>query len=134
MSDQNHPTHSSHPELIKHVPLFWFFVVLLGVFVFAVLMPTSYVPFSPSQDKINHIIIFTLLTVVSRLVFRLNKIAWLSALLGLAAISEGIQYFLPYRQGSWLDIRADIIGISVGCCIAAVYYLIKKRYKKTNDH
>ena len=65
-------------------------------------------------DKINHVAAFSLLSVLLRGAYRipLSKAAWL--LLGYGLLIETVQFFIPNRMFSLLDIAADGLGIVLG--------------------
>lgn len=72
------------------------------------------VPASAS-DKINHLIAFLELTLLTRLSWPEAKALWLApALLLFGLAIEGIQAGLPYREFSLADLAADGVGIALG--------------------
>ena len=70
---------------------------------------------SSANDKINHLIAFAELTIVTRLAWpRLGFYWYVPALLGFGFVLEAVQATLPYRDFSLADVLADALGIAVG--------------------
>ncbi|QBM18897.1 hypothetical protein MARI_30400 [Marinobacter sp. JH2] len=70
---------------------------------------------SSANDKINHLIAFAELTIVTRLAWPRIQFYWYApALLGFGFILEAVQATLPYRDFSLADVLADALGIAVG--------------------
>jgi len=64
------------------------------------------------SDKLNHTIAFFVLALLLDLSFDFkNKVYAISILMGYALAIEVIQYFLPTREFSLLDIFADAVGV-----------------------
>ena len=43
-----------------------------------------------------------------------RALCWLIAGILLAAIAEGIQYWIPYRSFTWNDVEANLLGVLLG--------------------
>ncbi|MBY6033752.1 VanZ family protein [Marinobacter daepoensis] len=72
------------------------------------------IPASPN-DKINHLIAFLELTLVTRLAWPRLSVFWYApALLGFGLALEAVQANLPYRDFSIADLAADAAGIGLG--------------------
>jgi len=70
---------------------------------------------SSSNAKINHVIAFFELTILTRLAWPELRAAWfVPALLGFGLGIEIIQANLPYREFSLADLAADGAGIAIG--------------------
>lgn len=70
---------------------------------------------SSSSDKVNHVIAFLELTILTRLAWpELRAIWFVPALLGFGLGIEIIQANLPYREFSLADLAADGAGIAIG--------------------
>ncbi|HBI79295.1 MAG TPA: teicoplanin resistance protein VanZ, partial [Marinobacter adhaerens] len=70
---------------------------------------------SSSNDKVNHLIAFLELTILTRLAWpELRPIWFAPALLGFGLGIELIQATLPYREFSLADLAADGAGIAIG--------------------
>ncbi len=73
------------------------------------------IPAAPN-DKINHLIAFLELTLVTRLAWPRLSVFWYAppALLVFGLILEVVQANLPYRDFSLADLTADAVGIGLG--------------------
>ena len=67
------------------------------------------------HDKVSHIAAFLVLALLLDLSFPARRFGWAKAvtLLGYGVLIEVVQYFLPYRSFSLLDIVADGAGIAI---------------------
>ncbi|MFQ5658919.1 MAG: VanZ family protein [Gammaproteobacteria bacterium] len=90
-------------------------VLALIVVTWLATTPIEYPPVESINDKAAHILAFCVLALLGDFSFPdghydLSKIA---PLLGYGLLIEIIQYFLPYRTCSFLDLVADGIGIAL---------------------
>jgi VanZ family protein len=70
---------------------------------------------SSSSDKVNHLIAFVELTILTRLAWPDLRAIWFApALLAFGLGIEVIQANLPYREFSLADLVADGAGIAIG--------------------
>ncbi|MDY6841435.1 MAG: VanZ family protein [Pseudomonadota bacterium] len=70
---------------------------------------------SSSSDKVNHLIAFLELTILTRLAWPELRAIWFApALLGFGLSIEVIQANLPYREFSLADLAVDGAGIAIG--------------------
>ncbi|MBW4934720.1 VanZ family protein [Marinobacter sp. F4206] len=70
---------------------------------------------SSASDKVNHLIAFAELTVLTRLAWPEAKALWFAPpLLAFGFAIEAVQATLPYREFSLADLAADGAGIVVG--------------------
>jgi|SRR5690554_47292 len=103
-------------SLLNFRPL-WRFALLLSVIAIGFLATTSSsypIPSAPS-DKVNHLIAFIELTLVTRLAWpELRAIWYAPALLAFGFGIEAVQALLPYRDFSLADVAADGAGILIG--------------------
>ncbi|GGE51875.1 hypothetical protein GCM10011533_00250 [Streptosporangium jomthongense] len=103
-------------RLLHFRPL-WRFILLLSVAAigFLATTDTNYpIPSAPS-DKVNHLIAFIELTIVTRLAWpQLHAVWFAPALLGFGLAIELVQATLPYRDFSLADVAADGAGIVIG--------------------
>jgi len=77
---------------------------------------------SHSWDKLNHVLAFMVLSVLFSLGFsNLSEKVKIIMLLIYALHIELIQYFIPGREFSLLDITADIIGIILGFILSKLF-------------
>ena len=105
--------------------------ILKSIFI-SLLFIISYLAFSRCEvsivkhlwDKFNHFIAFFTLFILFAFSFaNLTTIKRFALLLLYAVFIEFVQYFLPYRECSFLDIIADFIGM-VGGYVVLKYVLI----------
>ncbi|MBU2879942.1 MULTISPECIES: VanZ family protein [Alteromonadaceae] len=108
--------------------------VLIAVSIFltfsiAMVIPVEYIPVDTRYDKIQHACVFLILTCSISACLRINHwfIGIFLAILAIA--SECIQDLIPYRSGSWEDLYADIIGISVACLIIEIAIRIYQAWR-----
>lgn len=67
---------------------------------------------STFNDKFNHLIAFGVLSFLCHIAFQTqHSIKWAFALFGYGLLIELVQYFLPYREFSLLDLATDLLGI-----------------------
>src|SRR5690554_4485455 len=102
---------------ILHMRRLWQAVLLVSVVAILYLATTSssYPIPSSDNDKVNHIIAFIELTIVTRLAWpRLSAFWYAPALLGFGLALEAVQANLPYRDFSMADVLADALGIAIG--------------------
>ena len=102
---------------LLHMARLWQVVLFLSLAAILYLATTSqsYPIPSSDNDKINHLIAFAELTIVTRLAWpRLVFYWYVPALLGFGFALEAIQATLPYRDFSLADVGADVLGILIG--------------------
>jgi len=81
-------------------------------------------PLEHTWDKANHFIAFMTLYVLLSLAYKyLSILMKIALLLAFGMQIEIVQYFIPGREFSLLDVVADSVGIAIGI---VVYYLYKK--------
>ncbi|MBW7471421.1 VanZ family protein [Marinobacter sp. F4218] len=100
-----------------HCRPLWRIALLISVLAIVFLATTSTpypVPSSPN-DKLNHLIAFLELTLLTRLSWPEVRALWyLPLLLAFGFAIEAIQATLPYRDFSMADLAADGAGIVIG--------------------
>ena len=87
-------------------------IAIIGILVLA-LIPNVEVPVSTSWDKLDHVLAFFTLALLSEYAFP-QCTFWRGVILGLVLYGVGIeiaQSFTPDRQSSLLDVLADGVGI-----------------------
>ena len=102
--------------LLQYRPL-WRAAFVISVLAIGFLATTDnpYPVPSSSNDKINHVIAFLELTILTRLAWPELRAFWfVPALLGFGLGIEIIQANLPYREFSLVDLAADGAGIAIG--------------------
>ncbi|MDX1557703.1 MAG: VanZ family protein [Marinobacter sp.] len=103
-------------SLLQYRPL-WRAAFIVSVLAIGFLATTDnpYPVPSSSNDKINHVIAFLELTILTRLAWPELRAVWfVPALLGFGLGIELIQANLPYREFSLADLAADGAGIAIG--------------------
>lgn len=91
-----------------------FLISLIAIVFLATTENTYQIPSAPS-DKLNHLIAFVELTVITRLAWpRLRAIWFAPALLVFGLGIEVVQASLPYRHFSLADLATDGAGIVIG--------------------
>lgn len=67
---------------------------------------------STFNDKFNHLIAFGVLSFLSHVAYQKSPwFRWAVALFCYGLFIELVQYFLPYREFSLLDLATDLLGI-----------------------
>lgn len=90
-------------------------VVSIAAILYLATTSASYPIPAAANDKVNHIIAFIELTIVTRLAWpRLSAYWYVPALLGFGFGLEAVQASLPYRDFSMADVLADAFGIAIG--------------------
>ena len=89
-------------------------LAVIAIMVLA-LMPMTAVPVTTAWDKLDHVLAFFTLALLTEQAFSWKVVlAWLG--LGLLAFGVGIeiaQWFTPDRGGQSVDVMADGIGITI---------------------
>ncbi|MFN2361766.1 MAG: VanZ family protein [Marinobacter sp.] len=102
--------------LLDYQP-FWRAILVISATAIAYLATTSepYPVPSASNDKLNHVLAFLQLTVVTRLAWPGLSRLWIApGLLAFGVAIEVVQAQLPYRTFAVADIYADAAGIAIG--------------------
>ena len=100
---------------LRWVPLFRIgFTATLVVVSYLAVTPTEHKVSHLVSDKLNHMAAFLVLAAlldfsVPRVEFTIAKAG---ALLGYGLLIEIVQYFLPFRQFSLLDLAVDALGLA----------------------
>lgn len=102
---------------LLHCRPLWRTALLISVLAIVFLATTSnpYPVPSSASDKVNHLIAFAELTVLTRLAWPQTRALWfVLPLLAFGFAIEAVQATLPYREFSMADLAADGAGIAVG--------------------
>ncbi|MCL7943097.1 VanZ family protein [Marinobacter sp. ATCH36] len=102
--------------LLDHQP-FWRVMLVLSAVAIMYLATTSepYPIPSSDNDKLNHVLAFLQLTIVTRLAWPGLSRLWIApGLLAFGVAIEIVQAQLPYRTFAGADILADAAGIAIG--------------------
>jgi VanZ family protein len=85
---------------------------LIGILYLAT-TPQPYPVLDPINDKFKHLLAFYVLGLLIDFSFpdKTFCTAKIVSILGYALLIEAIQYFLPYRTASVLDLAADALGL-----------------------
>lgn len=103
-------------SLLNYQPL-WRTVLFVSAAAIVYLATTSqpYPIPSAASDKVNHLVAFLHLTVVTRLAWpQLGRLWVIISMLGFGLAIEVTQAQLPYRDFSLLDLAADGAGVVFG--------------------
>ena len=84
---------------------------------------------SNNWDKLNHIFAFILLYILLSVGYEKRVFINVLFLLLYGILIEVIQYFIPNREFSILDIFADLVGIFIGYLFICIYKKIKQELK-----
>jgi VanZ family protein len=85
----------------------------LAVLVLSLLPPDIPEP-STGWDKTNHLLAFGVLAILGLRGWPGRSWHVVAALVGYGALIECLQSLTTYRDASWLDLLADVIGIGIG--------------------
>jgi VanZ family protein len=100
---------------LRWVPLFRFgFAATLVVVSYLAVTPMEHTVSQLVSDKLNHMAAFLVLAALLDFSFPRVEftIAKAGALLGYGLLIEIVQYFLPFRQFSLLDLAVDALGLA----------------------
>ena len=108
------------------------FIICLAILLGGILSPIPpYSPF-PHSDKVMHLLGFGAVSLTARMAF-IRAPAWLlwSTLLIFAPLSEVLQHIVvsPFRNFSWLDIFANLIGVVLAVMSWWVLTLLYTRWQ-----
>ena len=108
-------------------------IFLISIVAIEYLATTSLVikPIENSWDKANHFIAFFTLYVALSLGYpKLEVVKKVALLLAFGLQIEIVQYFLPNREFSLLDVFADAVGIVLGIVfIKALWYVMNSKVR-----
>ncbi len=105
------------------------FGAAVSVILYLTLAPTNDVPGAKLVwDKAAHAIAFGLLVVLGLLMSTHRRKTVIACVWGLAAGIEVAQALMPFgRQGDWIDLFADTVGIVIGVALWALARRFKPR-------
>lgn len=94
-----------------------FWMALVGSYILAI-APMDKVPeITPFSDKGNHFIAFAFLSISLFYAYRIAYMKIALWMLGYGIWIEFTQLFIPNRYGEFMDLVADVIGITIGLII-----------------
>ncbi|MEZ4233136.1 MAG: VanZ family protein [Polyangiaceae bacterium] len=74
------------------------------------------------RDKLLHAAVFVGIGGVARLAFwRWSWVVGAAYAVGLGALIEVLQYFVPYRSAEWLDLLADCVGVGLALLVLRLW-------------
>ena len=105
------------------------FAAAVAVILYLTLAPSNDVPGSTLiWDKAAHAIAFGLLVVIGLLMSTHRRKTVIACVWGLSAGIEVAQALMPFgRQGDWIDLFADTVGIVIGVGLWALARRFKPR-------
>ena len=104
------------------------FFITFGVIEYLALTPQHIKVIEGFWDKQNHFIAFFVLTLLLGLAYsQLTAIKKFGLLLLMGFQIETMQYFIPGRFFSLLDVVADSIGIVMGMVVLKLIVILQKR-------
>ena len=129
------PLQTTLQNSLKPALFTWAFAFAMLLFVLSLVVPTNSIPpmlmpFPTSEDKNTHVLMFTLLTLITRICFNIGWGRLLSLLVAIAAISEWIQIWVPYRNCNIQDFQANLVGIALGTSMILLFTVTLKYFNK----
>lgn len=108
------------------------FILALGIFAFAALMPPSYIP-NVSSDKTMHLVgnVLLMLSACVALMGRMKLGLLLLMLIPYSLLIETTQWLAPDRQVDLRDVVANMIGLVIGYLLAHVVEFSWNRLNRT---
>lgn len=90
-------------------------VIMLAMILHLATSQQSYPVMADVNDKLNHLLAFGALALLGDFAFPARVFGWKKFLwlLGYGVLIECIQYFLPNREASALDVLADATGLAI---------------------
>jgi VanZ family protein len=107
---------NSLQSILMYQPL-WRAILVISALAILYLATTSepYPIPSSQNDKMNHLMAFIQLTIVSRLAWPDLSRVWIAlGVMSFGVAIEATQAQLPYREFSLLDLAADGAGVAIG--------------------
>ena len=106
--------------------IFWLLVAVVSLLMLIELKPTT--DGIPNIDKLEHAVVFSLLTLTGCLAYSQQKPRIYAGLIALGALYEVLQaLFTVTRQASVYDWLADIVGILIALGLMAVSRQLTKQ-------
>lgn len=93
-------------------------IVMLGLVSWLALAPKPPPELSTGWDKLNHLLAFAALAVVSVMAFARARWRIAAGLLAYGGLIEVLQSFTPTRVAEPVDLLADGLGIAIGLLLA----------------
>ncbi len=98
----------------EHILKTAFYAALTTIFVLALIPETEELPeVTRISDKLNHIAAFAVLSLLIDLAYTQKALLWkISFLLLYGFVIECVQFFIPYREFSLVDLSIDALGVA----------------------
>jgi VanZ family protein len=103
--------------------LFW--MALVSSYLLAVLPQENVPELTPFNDKGNHFLAFSVLTLLLLHAYRVKYLTAFILMMLYGVLIEVSQLFAVNRHGELLDVLADTIGVVIGILL---YWLIERFY------
>lgn len=111
-------------KINKNIFLILLYIALISVFYLATTNNEMEIV-KKSWDKLNHLAAFAVLYLLIEVVYKKGFGKNFVVLMCFGILIEVVQYFIPSRDFTLLDIIANGVGIIVGYC----FFLLYKRYR-----
>ncbi len=103
--------------------LFW--LALISSYILAVLPQENVPELTPFNDKGNHFLAFSVLTLLLLHAYRVKYLTAFILMMLYGVLIEVSQLFAVNRHGELLDVLADTLGVVIGMLL---YWLIERFY------
>jgi len=116
--------------MLTKLSIYSFYICIIAIEYLATTTQTIEV-IEHSWDKANHFVAFMVLYILLSFGYKyLSLIKKILILLTFAVQIEIVQYFIPGRDFSFLDIIADMVGLFIGWILFLLYTIIIYKDKK----
>lgn len=109
-----------------------FWLCVATVLVLALMRPVHYMP-TTGWDKSNHLLAFSVLTVLGCLSYPGRTLRVVVGLFAYGALIEVLQSFTSYRSAELVDLFADSIGLAIGWQVMALLKRLDRRDRPDAD-
>lgn len=110
-------------EVIFYLRLFfWVLFIVIAFFAFTPFETIREV--DALNDKLKHVLAFSVLTIFLGMAYDLKKIHIFLIMLSYGVLIEVLQSFIPNRYASSLDIIADMFGVLFGIIVSVILKLV----------
>ena len=114
---------------MRYVTWHWAFgACMLAVMVLALMPAATQVP-TTGWDKGNHMLAFTVLTVLGLRAYPAQTMAILLGLLAFGGLIELLQSLTPDRMAEWSDWLADSLGLLLGWSLVLGWQMVTSQQK-----
>ena len=128
-SNKNPDLWGLSPYLLR--PLFWLGLVLICLLAW---LPVENPSLTESYaDKVNHVACFLVLLPLLRLAYGYSLSKTTLLLFGYGLVIEAVQFWLPWRKFSLLDLAADGVGLLAGILLVWVVGAVYREYVRSSN-